>query len=87
VAAPSWGLDRIDQRSLPLDSKYHYPNTGSSVVAYIIDTGILLTHQEFGGRAVCGFDPFGGGCVPCGLGHGTHVAGTVGGVTTGVTVV
>ena len=81
---PSWGIDRIDQRSLPLDRKYFYPNTAGSVVAYIIDTGILLTHQEFGGRAVCGFDPFGGGCVPCGQGHGTHVAGTVGGATTGV---
>jgi len=84
VNPPSWGLDRIDQRSLPLDNKYHYPNTAGSVVAYIIDTGILLTHQEFGGRAVCGFDPFGGGCTPCGQGHGTHVAGTVGGATTGV---
>ncbi len=81
---PSWGLDRIDERSLPLDQKYHFPNTAPNVVAYVIDTGILLTHQEFGGRAVCGWDPFLGGCAPCGLGHGTHVAGTIGGRTTGV---
>ncbi|GIH06666.1 hypothetical protein Rhe02_47330 [Rhizocola hellebori] len=81
---PSWGLDRIDERSLPLDAKYHYPNNGSSVVAYVIDTGILLTHNEFGGRAFCGFDPWGMGCAPCNQGHGTHVAGTIGGATVGV---
>ena len=81
---PSWGLDRIDERSLPLDAKYHYPNNGSSVVAYVIDTGILLTHNEFGGRAYCGFDPWGMGCAPCNQGHGTHVAGTIGGATVGV---
>jgi len=84
AAPPSWGIDRIDEHSLPLDSKYHYPNTATTVNAYIIDTGILLNHQEFGGRAVCGFDPFASGCAPCNQGHGTHVAGTVGGVTTGV---
>jgi subtilisin family serine protease len=85
---PSWGLDRIDQRSLPLDAKYHYPNTAGAVVAYVIDTGIRLSHQEFGGRAVCGWDPFGGGCLPCPVGgaqfHGTHVAGTIGGSRVGV---
>jgi len=81
---PSWGLDRIDERSLPLDVKYHYPNTAGTVRAFIIDTGILLTHQEFGGRAFCGFDPFAGGCAPCNQGHGTHMAGTVGGRTVGV---
>jgi subtilisin family serine protease len=81
---PSWGLDRIDERSLPRDLKYHYPNTASSVTAFIIDTGILMTHQEFGGRAICGFDPFLLGCGPCNQTHGTHVAGTVGGATVGV---
>lgn len=85
---PSWGLDRIDERSLPRDFKYHYPNTAGSVVAYVIDTGILMSHQEFGGRAFCGFDPYGMGCLPCPVGaaqfHGTHVAGTIGGSTVGV---
>jgi subtilisin family serine protease len=81
---PSWGLDRIDERSLPLDAKYHYANTAPAGRAFIIDTGILLTHQEFGGRAVCGFDPFAAGCAPCNQFHGTHVAGTVGGRTVGV---
>jgi len=84
AAPPSWGIDRIDEHSLPLDNKYHYPNTAAGVNAYIIDTGILLNHQEFGGRAACGFDPFATGCAPCNQGHGTHVAGTVGGITTGV---
>jgi subtilisin family serine protease len=85
---PSWGLDRIDQRSLPLDNKYFYPNTAPNVTAYVLDTGIRLTHQEFGGRAICGFDPYLGGCLPCPAGfaqfHGTHVAGTIGGRTVGV---
>ena len=84
VGPPSWGLDRIDQRSLPLDNKYHFPNVAGNVVAYIIDTGILLTHQEFGGRAFCGFDPWAMGCATCNQGHGTHVAGTVGGSRVGV---
>jgi len=81
---PSWGLDRIDQRSLPLDTKYFFANTASTARAFIIDSGILLTHQEFGGRAICGFDPFLSGCAPCNQFHGTHVAGTVGGATVGV---
>ncbi|HZM77985.1 MAG TPA: S8 family peptidase [Candidatus Limnocylindrales bacterium] len=81
---PSYGIDRIDQRSLPLDNKYFYPNTASSVWAFVIDTGIRLTHQEFGGQAFCGFDPWAEGCTPCNQFHGTHVAGTLGGATVGV---
>jgi subtilisin family serine protease len=82
---PSWGLDRIDERSLPLDSKYHYPSTAPRVTAYIIDTGIRFTHQEFGNRAVLGVDTIGDGQNgnDCN-GHGTHVAGTVGGRSVGV---
>jgi subtilisin family serine protease len=82
---PAWGIDRIDQRSLPLDSSYTYPNEASDVNAYIIDTGIMTTHQTFGGRAVPGFDAItaGGNANDC-HGHGTHVAGTVGGAEYGV---
>ncbi|MET0135224.1 MAG: S8 family peptidase [Kibdelosporangium sp.] len=82
---PSWGLDRIDQRNLPLDSSYTYPNTAPNVNAYIIDTGIRLTHQTFAGRAKTGFDAItsGGTANDC-HGHGTHVAGTVGGSQYGV---
>ncbi|MGW0431975.1 S8 family serine peptidase [Micromonospora sp. NPDC003197] len=81
---PSWGLDRIDQRNLPLNSTYTYPNTGSGVRAYIIDTGIRFSHSDFGGRAVTGFDAIDGGSADDGNGHGTHVAGTVGGNAYGV---
>ncbi|GAA1595967.1 S8 family peptidase [Actinoplanes couchii] len=81
----TWGLDRIDQASLPLSTTYTYPNTASSVHAYIIDTGILTTHSQFGGRAVSGYDfvDSDSNATDCN-GHGTHVAGTVGGSTYGV---
>jgi subtilisin family serine protease len=81
----TWGLDRIDQRDLPLNSTYNYTPTGAGVNAYIVDTGILTTHNEFGGRAVSGYTAIsdGRGTTDCN-GHGTHVAGTVGGSTYGV---
>jgi serine protease len=81
----TWGLDRIDQRNLPLDSQYTYNYTGSGVRAYIIDTGIYPAHQDFGGRVTAGFTAIadGRGSADCN-GHGTHVAGTVGGATWGV---
>jgi subtilisin family serine protease len=79
----TWGLDRIDQRARPLSTTYTYPVTASNVTAYIIDTGIRYTHSQFGGRATPGYDAVGSGAVDCN-GHGTHVAGTVGGSTHGV---
>lgn len=81
---PSWGLDRIDQRNLPLSNSYTYSNTASNVHAYIIDTGIRFSHTDFGGRAVSGFDAIDGGSADDCHGHGTHVAGTVGGSSYGV---
>ncbi|MGW4465872.1 S8 family peptidase [Micromonospora sp. NPDC004704] len=81
---PSWGLDRIDQRNLPLNRSYTYPNTASNVRAYIIDTGIRFSHNDFGGRATSGYDAVDGGSADDCNGHGTHVAGTVGGSAYGV---
>ncbi|MFD5319816.1 S8 family serine peptidase [Streptomyces sp. NPDC127098] len=80
---PSWGLDRIDQADLPLDAGYTYPNEGAGVTAYVIDTGVRLSHQEFEGRARFGYDYWNNGAVD-GHGHGTHVAGTVAGASYGV---
>ncbi len=81
---PSYGLDRIDQRALPLSNSYTYGATGAGVAAYIVDTGILFSHADFGGRAVSGFDAVDGGSADDCNGHGTHVSGTVGGATYGV---
>ncbi|HUR15223.1 MAG TPA: S8 family serine peptidase [Mycobacteriales bacterium] len=82
---PSYGLDRIDQRALPLNNSYSYTADGTGVTAYVIDTGINYGHSDFGGRARAGFDAVtaGGGAVDCN-GHGTHVSGTIGGTAYGV---
>ncbi len=81
----TWGLDRIDQRDLPLNGTYVYNADGSGVRSYIIDTGIRNSHTDFGGRASSGYTAIndGRGTDDCN-GHGTHVAGTVGGTTWGV---
>ncbi|HZI07399.1 MAG TPA: S8 family serine peptidase, partial [Archangium sp.] len=80
-----WGLDRIDQRDRPLNGNFHYNRTGAGVHAYIIDTGILAGHSDFGGRATGDYTAIsdGRGANDCN-GHGTHVAGTVGGARWGV---
>jgi subtilisin family serine protease len=82
---PTWGLDRIDERSLPLDTTYRYRADGGGVTAYVIDTGIRKGHPEFGGRLIGGVSAIddGRGYTDCN-GHGTHVAGTLGGKTYGV---
>ncbi|HEX2270406.1 MAG TPA: S8 family peptidase [Pyrinomonadaceae bacterium] len=80
---PSWGIDRIDQRNRPLSLSYTFNWDGSGVRAYVIDTGIRTTHTQFGTRAQNSFDAFGGTGADCN-GHGTHVAGTIGGSTVGV---
>ncbi|MGH9034778.1 MAG: S8 family peptidase, partial [Acidimicrobiia bacterium] len=88
----TWGLDRIDQRARPLSGTFTYTKTGAGVTAYILDTGIRTAHTQFGGRASIGYDAVGGSNAngDC-HGHGTHVAGTVGGsihgVAKGVTLV
>ncbi|CAL9343146.1 Aqualysin-1 [Streptomyces sp. enrichment culture] len=81
-----WGLDRIDQTSLPLSGTYTYPDSaGSGVTAYVIDTGVRITHQQISGRATYGYDAVDGDTIASdGNGHGTHVATTIAGTTHGV---
>src|SRR5215213_1796720 len=83
INAP-WNLDRVDQRSMPLNLSYDYTQNGTGAHVYILDTGIRTSHQEFGGRASVSLDVIGDGQngQDCN-GHGTHVAGTVGGLTYG----
>jgi aqualysin 1 len=89
VASPqdqaTWGLDRIDQADRPLDTQYHFNLTGAGVNAFILDTGLRADHVEFAGRVRPGYSVIadGNGTNDC-HGHGTHVAGTVGGTTWGV---
>ncbi|MBI3852491.1 MAG: S8 family serine peptidase [Verrucomicrobia bacterium] len=79
----AWGLDRINQRNLPLDGLYSYDRLGAGVTVYVIDTGIRYSHQEVSERASFGFDAFGGDGSDC-IGHGTWVAGIIGGLNYGV---
>ena len=81
----TWGIDRVDQRNLPLSGTYTYDTTASNVHAYVIDTGVLSSHSQFGGRVSGGYTAIsdGRGTTDCN-GHGTHVAGTVAGSTYGI---
>lgn len=81
---PPWGLDRVDQPSATGDFTYTYGTTGRGVDAYVIDSGIAADHDDFGNRVTSGFSALGGSAQSDCVGHGTHVAGTIGGRRYGV---
>lgn len=82
---PTWGLDRVDQRATKGTTTYHYDTTGNGVTAFVLDTGLRFGHAQFGDRALSGIDlvDYDDDASDC-QGHGTHVAGTIGGSTYGV---
>ncbi len=82
--AVPWGLDRVDQRALPLDGRYHWSSGGAGVTVYVVDTGIRLTLDDLAGRVTTGVDEVGGGAANDCNGHGSHVAGLIGGTRFGV---
>jgi subtilisin family serine protease len=84
-SAPPWGLDRVDQPGLPLSGSYTYPNDGAGITAYVIDSGILAEHTDFGGRVRSGYTSIGDGrgTSDCN-GHGTHMTGTIAGAWSGI---
>jgi aqualysin 1 len=81
TSPPSWGLDRIDSTSLPLDNTYKYSYTGKGVYIFIVDTGINLSHNEYSSRAYCGYSAVSGEDCTDFRGHGSHVSGIAGGTT------
>ena len=81
---PSWGIDRVDQRTLPLDNEFSYTGTGEGVQVYVVDSGVRSTHQDFAGRVAPGFDALGGSSTEDCNGHGTTVTGPIAGEDHGI---